>query len=235
MSGGGQARFRALRLPLSGARVDGPILRGRGLAAGRPHDLDWFPIDASVPQLFSRRASICRSEKVRLIYLEGSGCYGQNAHEDACADAVILSRAVGSPVRVQWMRQDEHGWDPKGPPQPVDIRVGTDAQGNIAAWETETWIPMWINAKGTIPLVGLDAAGIKQRQGRWPGSLDENLDPPYTSPNASVVIHRLKDSPLRPGHVRAPGKVANVWAVETWWMNSPPRPAKTPSRTASTG
>ena len=69
---------------------------------------------------------------------------------------------------------------------------------------------MWINTKGTIPLVGLDAAGIKQRQGRWPGSLDENLDPPYTSPNASVVIHRLKDSPLRPGHVRAPGKVANV-------------------------
>jgi CO/xanthine dehydrogenase Mo-binding subunit len=152
-------------------------------------------------------------EKVRLIYLEGSGCYGQNAHEDACADAVILSKAVGSPVRVQWMRQDEHGWDPKGPPQPVDIRVATDAQGDIAAWETETWIPMWINTKGTIPLVGLDAAGIKQRQGRWPGSLDENLDPPYVSPNASVVIHRLKDSPLRPGHVRAPGKVANAWAV----------------------
>jgi CO/xanthine dehydrogenase Mo-binding subunit len=97
----------------------------------------------------------------------------------------------------------------------VDIRVATDAQGNIAAWETETWIPMWINTKGTIPLVGLDAAGIKQRQGRWPGSLDENLDPPYISPNATVVIHRLKDSPLRPGHVRAPGKVANAWAVET--------------------
>jgi CO/xanthine dehydrogenase Mo-binding subunit len=154
-------------------------------------------------------------DKVRLIYLEGSGCYGQNAHEDASADAVILSRAVGSPVRVQWMRQDEHGWDPKGPPQPVDIRVGTDEHGNIVAWETETWIPMWINTKGTIPLVGLDAAGIKQRQGRWPGSLDENLDPPYTSPNAKVVVHRLKDSPLRPGHVRAPGKVANVWAVET--------------------
>lgn len=154
-------------------------------------------------------------DKVRLIYLEGSGCYGQNAHEDACADAAILSQAVGSPVRVQWSRQDEHGWDPKGPPQPVELRAATDAKGNIVAWEAETWIPMWISAKGTIPLVGLDAAGITQRQGRWPGSLDENLDPPYTSPNASVVIHRLKDSPLRPGHVRAPGKVANCWAVES--------------------
>jgi nicotinate dehydrogenase subunit B len=154
-------------------------------------------------------------DKVRLIYLEGSGCYGQNGHEDACADAAILSKAVSSPVRVQWMRQDEHAWDPKGPPQPIELRAATDAEGNIVAWEAETWIPMWMSAKGTIPLVGLDAAGMKQRQGRWPGSLDENLDPPYTSPNASVVIHRLKDSPLRPGHVRAPGKVANCWAVES--------------------
>src|SRR5262249_30015079 len=50
-------------------------------------------------------------EKVRLIYLEGSGCYGMNGHEDAAADAAILSRAVGHPVRVQWTREDELGWD----------------------------------------------------------------------------------------------------------------------------
>ena len=74
---------------------------------------------------------------------------------------------------------------------------------------------MPVNTKGTIPLVGFDAAGMKQRQGRWPGSVDENLDPPYEAPNVHVAIHRLKDSPLRPGHVRAPGKVANAWAVES--------------------
>jgi nicotinate dehydrogenase subunit B len=155
------------------------------------------------------------AEKVRFVYLEGSGCYGQNGHEDACADAAILAREAGAPVRLQWMRQDEHGWDPKGPPQPVDLRAAVDQQGNIVAWEAETWIPAWYNTKGTIPLVAFDSAGITQRQGRWPGSLDENLDPPYTSPNATVTIHRLKDSPLRPGHVRAPGKVANCWAVES--------------------
>jgi CO/xanthine dehydrogenase Mo-binding subunit len=154
-------------------------------------------------------------EKVRFVYLEGSGCYGQNGHEDACADAAILAREAGAPVRLQWMRHDEHGWDPTGPPQPVDLRASVDAQGNIVAWEAETWIPAWYNTKGTIPLVGFDSAGITQRQGRWPGSLDENLDPPYTSPNATVTIHRLKDSPLRPGHVRAPGKVGNCWAVES--------------------
>jgi CO/xanthine dehydrogenase Mo-binding subunit len=155
------------------------------------------------------------ADKVRFIYLEGSGCYGQNGHEDAAADAAILSREVGSPVRVQWMRHDEHGWDPKGPPQLLDLRAGVDDKGNLVAWETETWVPVPIAAKGTIPLIGFDAAGITQRQGRWPGSVDENLDPPYKTDHVQVSVHRLQDSPLRPGHVRAPGKIANVFAVES--------------------
>ena len=54
------------------------------------------------------------ADKVRLIYMDGSGCYGMNGHDDAAADAALLSRAVGRPVRVQWMREDEHGWTRKG-------------------------------------------------------------------------------------------------------------------------
>ena len=93
---------------------------------------------------------------MRFIYLEGSGCYGQNGNEDACADAAILSREVGKPVRLQWMRQDEHGWDPKGPPQPVDLRAGLDAKGNIVAWETETGCPVSIS-------------GSRHHPARWTG------------------------------------------------------------------
>ena len=52
---------------------------------------------------------------VRVKYVEGSGCYGHNGSDDAAADAALLSQAVGAPVRVQWMRDQEHGWDPKGP------------------------------------------------------------------------------------------------------------------------
>ena len=57
------------------------------------------------------------SQSVRVIYVDGSGCYGMNGHDDAAADAALLSKAVARPVRVQWTRQDEHGWDPKAPPQ----------------------------------------------------------------------------------------------------------------------
>ena len=66
-------------------------------------------------------------ENVRCIYFEGSGCYGRNGHEDAAADAALLAKAVGQPVRVQWSRADEHGWDPKGPPTLIDLRAALDA------------------------------------------------------------------------------------------------------------
>ena len=67
-------------------------------------------------------------------------------------------------MRVQWMRQDEHGWDPKGPPQLLDVRGGIDPSGNIVAWETEMWLPR--RCPGSRPLVGVDAAGMKQDHAR---------------------------------------------------------------------
>ena len=81
-------------------------------------------------------------EKIRVIYLDGSGSYGGNGNDDAAADAFLLSKKLGKPVRVQWMRHDEHGWDPKGPPQLLDLHGGIDAQGNIVSRETEMWLPM---------------------------------------------------------------------------------------------
>jgi nicotinate dehydrogenase subunit B len=64
-------------------------------------------------QVFAKLLGFAEN-KVRMIYLDGAGSYGTNGHDDAAMDAALLSREVGRPVRVQWMRQDEHGWDPKG-------------------------------------------------------------------------------------------------------------------------
>ena len=66
---------------------------------------------------------------VRCVYVDGSGCYGRNGHEDAAADAALLARAAGRPVRVQWMRAEEHGWDPKGPPTLIDLHGALDGDG----------------------------------------------------------------------------------------------------------
>jgi CO/xanthine dehydrogenase Mo-binding subunit len=155
-------------------------------------------------------------EKVRLIYVEGSGCYGMNGHEDAAADAAIMSRAVGRPVRLQWMRHDEHGWDPKGPPQLIDVAATCDRDGRIIDWRTDTYIPQATRGLPNIPMVGPEHAGLNQAPGIGTGQIQQNLDPPYAAKSINAVVHWLKDTPLRPAPIRSPGKPANCFAVESF-------------------
>ena len=155
-------------------------------------------------------------DQVRLIYLEGAGCYGMNGHEDAAADAAILSQAIGRPVRVQWSRQDEHGWDPKGPPQLLDISGVVDSTGRICEWRTEMWLPQTTKGLSDIPLLGPAAAGLDDVRGLQPGAISQNTDPPYAADKVEVLAHWLKDAPLRPAPIRSPGKPANCFAVESF-------------------
>ncbi|MBL8701999.1 MAG: xanthine dehydrogenase family protein molybdopterin-binding subunit [Alphaproteobacteria bacterium] len=152
---------------------------------------------------------------VRVVYLDGAGCYGMNGHDDASADAALISRAIGRPVRLQWTREDEHGWDPKGPPQLLAISASLGPDGGIGAWRTEMWLPKATANLPNIPLLGPADAGIVQRQGISTGLISQNASAPYVSPNTEVVVHWLEDSPLRPSNIRAPGKIANSFAVES--------------------
>jgi CO/xanthine dehydrogenase Mo-binding subunit len=155
-------------------------------------------------------------EKVRMIYLDGAGCYGMNGHEDAAADAAILSRELRRPVRVQWSREDEHGWDPKGPPQLIEVSGAVGPDGLILDWRTEMWIPRSTRGLPAIPLLAPDAAGLEQAQGINTGLISQNGDPPYGAQAIQVVAHWLKDTPLRPAPIRSPGKPANSFAVESF-------------------
>lgn len=155
-------------------------------------------------------------DKVRLIYLDGAGCYGMNGHEDAAADAAILSRAVGRAVRVQWSREDELGFDPKGPPQLLDISGTVGPDGRILAWRTEMWLPQTTKGLPDIPLLAPAAAGLDDVRGLQPGLISQNADPPYAADSLQVLVHWLKDTPLRPAPIRSPGKPANCFAVESF-------------------
>ena len=103
-------------------------------------------------------------DAVRVVYLDGSGCYGMNGHDDAAADAALLSRAAGRPVRVQWMREDEHGWDPKGPPQLLSLEGGLTGDGKIAAWRTEMWLPKATANLPNMPLLAPTPRGSRKRR-----------------------------------------------------------------------
>jgi CO/xanthine dehydrogenase Mo-binding subunit len=132
------------------------------------------------------------------------------------ADAVLISRAVGRPVRVQWMREDEHGFDPKGPPQLLDVRGALDASGNIAAWETEAWLPENTPNLRSRPMLAFLEAGIPQPVGQSVAQVQGNAYPSYDLPNMTATVHWLKTTPLRPSNLRAPGKPGNTFAVESF-------------------
>ncbi|HEX4327169.1 MAG TPA: molybdopterin cofactor-binding domain-containing protein [Burkholderiales bacterium] len=77
-------------------------------------------------------------EKVKVMYVPGPGSYGRNDSGDATMDAAVLSRAVGKPVRVQGMRHDGTGWDPKSPASIHRSRAAIDKDGKVLAWHFET-------------------------------------------------------------------------------------------------
>ena len=154
-------------------------------------------------------------DNVRCIYLEGAGCYGRNGHEDAAADAALLAKAVGKPVRVQWSRADEHGWDPKGPPTLIDLRAAHGRRGQRhrlgigvlhsaadrpAASSCRWWRRRW--------------RACRPRPTSLPGNIFQNSAIPYKFPNVKTVCHRLETTPFRPSWIRTPGRMQNTYANE---------------------
>ena len=76
---------------------------------------------------------VTRAENVRAILFEGSSSYGGGMQGQAAEQAAIISKKIGKPVRVQWMRWDQHGYDSYGPSHMYDVKVGINAAGKIVA------------------------------------------------------------------------------------------------------
>jgi nicotinate dehydrogenase subunit B len=142
--------------------------------------------------------------QVRCIYLAGAGCYGRNGHEDAAADAVLLARAVGRPVRVQWMRQDEHGWDPKGAPALIDMQGTVDDHGRVSAWLGTFFYPD--STATNVTLLASDLAGLPSDAGMNPGGVLNDTAIPYRCANIRTVVRQLATTRCgRPGSARLGG------------------------------
>jgi nicotinate dehydrogenase subunit B len=161
---------------------------------------------------------------VRLIHVEGSGCYGHNGADDAAADAALIARAMpGQPVRVQWMRDQEHAWEPYGPAMVTKLKASLGSDGKIADWNFEVYSnthsmrpggagcllaaqhmaqPFAVPAAKPLPLPE--------------GGGDRNAIPIYTFPNAHVMHHFLPDMPIRISAMRALGAYHNVFSIESF-------------------
>ena len=122
---------------------------------------------------------------VEVIRMEAAGCYGRNCADDVTADAALLSRAVGRPVRVQLTREQEHQWEPKGAAQLMDVDGGLDAGGGVAAYDFVTRYPS--NAAPTLALLAHRARSRRRRSAEMG---DRTAIGPYDYANHRVVVPR---------------------------------------------
>jgi nicotinate dehydrogenase subunit B len=142
--------------------------------------------------------------------LEAAGCYGRNCADDVTADAALLSRAVGRPVRVQLTRQQENGWEPKGAGQVVDVRGGLDFEGGPAAYDFESSYP-----SNLAPTLALILTGKVSNKGAALDMGDRTAIPPYAFSNMRVTVHDMPPI-ARASWFRGVSAMPNSFAHESY-------------------
>jgi nicotinate dehydrogenase subunit B len=183
------------------------------------HTQGVFPLRAALAGLLRMQA-----EQVHCIHVEGSGCYGHNGADDVAGDAALIARAVpGRPVRVQWMREQEHGNEPYGAAMIAEVSGAVDADGQIVDWD----YGVWSNTHNRRPNVGglmLQNAALAEPLPVPPpapipmpeGGGERNSNPIYAFPNARVVSHFIPEMPVRVSALRSLGAYLNVFAIESF-------------------
>lgn len=168
---------------------------------------------------------------VRVIYKEGSGCYGLNGADTVSLDAALISKHVGAPVRVQWMRDDEHLWEHMGTPMVMKIKGGLDKTGNLTVWDFENWSASRGGRPGNVGAANLPTGYLVGRTlnprnittPRLPaaGADTSNTEAGYLKdeeglvPNARVIAHTV-DSQFFTGPLRSPARIQNTFANESF-------------------
>jgi nicotinate dehydrogenase subunit B len=123
---------------------------------------DAAEIICSTQTLYPARGALAKllnmkPEQVRVRYAESSGTYGHSCYDDVAQAAALLSQGVGKPVRVQFSRGDEHGWDSYGQAHLAEVRAGADATGQIVSFEYHGWQHGWNFAMETSTELALNA------------------------------------------------------------------------------
>jgi nicotinate dehydrogenase subunit B len=147
---------------------------------------------------------------IELIRMEASGCYGRNGADDVTADAALLSRAVGRPVRVQLTRDQEHQWEPKGAGQLMSVDGGLDTGGGVAAYDFATRYP-----SNPAPTLALTLTGKIPPTPAVAEMGDRTAIGPYDFANHRVVVHDM--APIaRAAWLRGVSALPNTFAHESY-------------------
>ena len=171
-------------------------------------------------------------EKIHIKGVPGSGCYGHNGANDAAVDAALLAMAYpGRPVRLQWSREEEHGWEPYGCAMIVETEANLNTDGKISAWRTELWSDSHSTRPSGDPGNLLTAHYLQQPFPRtsygYSGGGYRNAEPYYTIPQLKIDAHFF-EGPLRVSSLRSLGAYANIFAIESFMDELAERAGKDP-------
>ncbi len=138
---------------------------------------------------------------------QAAGCYGRNCADDVAGDALVLSRAVGAPVRVQLTRMQENLWEPKGAAQIMDVEGGLKG-GCFHAYTLDTWYP---SNRG--PNLALLLTGVMGNHPQPVEMGDRTIIPPYTIAHKRISVHDLAPI-VRASWFRGVSALPNTFAHE---------------------
>jgi len=145
-----------------------------------------------------------------IVRMEAAGCYGRNGADDVCGDALLLSRAVGRPVRVQLSRADEHLWEPKGAGQLMRVTGTVTRDGRLLGYDFTTRYP-----SNDAPLLATLLTGAIAPEPRVFEMGDRTAVSPYESPNRRIVCEDL--APLvRASWLRGVSALPNSFAHDAF-------------------
>jgi CO/xanthine dehydrogenase Mo-binding subunit len=155
-------------------------------------------------------------ENVRVQYYEGSGTYGHSCYDDVAQAAAFMSQDAGRPVRVQFMRWDEHGWDNFGPAHVGETRAAADADGRIVAYEYHGWQHGWSGTEASAQLTGASIGEFIAAPAMGVQGVNRlTCGGQYKIANLKLVNHKLPVTDyLKAGWLRSPLDLSFAFASE---------------------
>jgi nicotinate dehydrogenase subunit B len=181
--------------------------------------------------IFGLRGQIARCvaiepSLVRVVHVDGSGCYGHNGADDAALDAAIVAvEFAGRPVRVQWSREDELSRGPVGAAMSATVEAELDQAGHVSAWrlsvasDPHAQRPGFGGHMNLGSAEAIDSDQIPRAVEDLPevagGGASRNSVALYDFPVHEVRVQLATASRIRTSSLRSLGAHLNVFAIES--------------------